>query len=255
MKTYILFFFLLVSSVLCTGQLITRAEYFIGEDPGFGLATPIEILTPGDELSLEFTADIQTLSEGFQFINIRVKDELGKWGLPAQRVFYLFKSQSSADTEITGVEYFIDTDPGFGNGTAVSLPSVGNDLTVSFNVNVAALDDGEHILYIRSKDVLNRWGHMYYQAFTSLYTSVGEIKIESIFKLYPNPGNGEFYLEFSEEQDYPVRISITDVGGKRVYESEYRNRTGFLNLNLPAGFYFLTIKSAEKNFSQKIIIN
>jgi hypothetical protein len=219
------------------------------------LATPVPVSSPGNILTLDFTANIESLSEGFHFLNIRARDDLGKWGLPAQRIFYVFKVISTEESKITGIEYFIDTDPGFGNGTAVNLASSGNDLTVTFVVNVAALTDGDHILYVRSKNALNRWGQMYSQGFTSLYTSVGEIKIESFFKLYPNPGDGNFYLEFSEELTGPVKLNIKDLSGKTVYLKEHYNSSNSLNINLPAGLYLLNVKSKDKSFTQKIIIN
>ena len=333
MKQYVLFIILLFGSGLCAGQQINQAEYFIGDDPGFGLATPIVISTTGEELSLDFIADIQTLSEGFHFINIRAcnelgqwghpaqrlfyvfkvegdndneittleyfidtdpgfglanpitlsstdnniainfsaslnalsegfhfiniraRNKLGKWGHPAQKLFYVFKPQSDTEVEITGVEYFIDTDPGFGMGTAVNLEPTGNDLTLNFVVNVSGLSDGEHVLYVRSKDALNRWGQMYSHGFTSIYTSIDEIKIESLFKLYPNPSNGNFYLEFSKEQDSPIKLFIDDLSGKRVYEEELNNRINLLNLNLPAGLYLLNMELEDKSFSYKIIIH
>lgn len=332
MKQYVLFIFLLVTSGLCGAQQVTRAEYFIGDDPGFGMATPIVITATGEDFSLNFTADIQSLSESFHFINIRAHNELGKWGHAAQKLFYVFhptsdekneistleyfidtdpgfglaspitlasagnnialnfsapldalsegfhfiniraknklgnwgnvvqnlfyvfKTQTADDAKITNLEYFIDTDPGVGLGTPVDIPTPGMDLSVNFVVNVAALSDGDHILYVRCKDALNRWGHMYSHGFTSLFTSIDETKIESWFKLYPNPNDGNFYLEFSDELNSSIKISIDDLNGKRVYEGEHNSRINLLNLNLPAGLYLIKIESKKNSFDQKIII-
>ena len=332
MKLYIITLVLFVVSSLCIGQQINRAEYFIGVDPGFGLATPIVISTPGEELSLDFTTDIQTLSEGFHFINIRARDDLGKWGHPAQRLFYVFKtqsnidkaitdieyfididpgfglatpvivsspgniitldftaviesltegfhflnvrarddlgkwghpiqrifyvfrSQSAADREITGIEYFIDTDPGFGKATPVEVPSPGNEITINFDVDISSLSDGDHILYVRCKDALNRWGQMQSQGFTFTITNVGVIKIESLFKLYPNPGNGDFYIEFSEEQNRQAMLTIEDLNGKTVHMEELYNRVNLLHLNLLSGLYLVNLRLKDKNYQQKIIM-
>lgn len=332
MKQYVLFLFLLVSSCLCTGQQLIRAEYFIGEDPGFGLAIPILISSSEEDLSLDFAADIHTLAEGFHFISIRARDSLGRWGLPAQRIFYVFKSQtnsykqitgteyfididpgfglatpvtvsspgniitldftanieslsegfhflhirprddlgkwghsverifytfktqSTADREITGIEYFIDTDPGFGEATPVEVPSPGNDITINFNIDISSLSDGDHVLYVRCKDALNRWGQMQSQGFSFTITDVGVIKIESLFKLYPNPGSGNFYIEFSEEQNRQVMLTIKDLNGKTVHMEELYNRINLLHLNLPSGMYLLNLKLKDKSFQQKIIL-
>jgi hypothetical protein len=246
--------FYVLKSQTNTNKQISNIEYFIDIDPGFGLATPVPVSSPGNIITLDFTANIESLLEGFHFLNIRARDELGKWGLPVQRIFYVFKDISTEKSKIIGIEYFIDTDPGFGNGTAVSLASSGNDLTVTFVVKVAALTDGDHILYVRSKDALNRWGHMYSQGFTSINTSVGNTKVEPWFKLYPNPNSGNCYLEFSEELNGPIKFIIKDLSGKTVYLKEHYNSSNSLNINLPAGLYLLNVKSKDKSFTQKIII-
>ena len=57
---------------------------------------------------------------------------------------------------ITGVEYYIDTDPGFGNGTGVDI-SAGTDITVGFTADLTGLDDGIHLLYVRSHNANGVW--------------------------------------------------------------------------------------------------
>jgi hypothetical protein len=240
---------------LNAGKLISGIEYFIDTDPGFGKATSIEVPTPENDLTINFSSSANTLPEGFHYLCIRVKDDLSKWGLPVQRIFYVFKQPSDADIEITGVEYFIDTDPGFGMGTPIAIPSPDKDLTLNFSVDVSALNDGDHVLYVRSKDGLNRWGQMHSQGFSLTVTSLGEIQIEPWFILYPNPSKGGFYLEFTEAQNSQLRIYINDLNGKRVYEKELNNRVNLLNLNLPTGMYLLNVELENKSFSQKIIIH
>src|ERR1043165_1651129 len=63
-----------------------------------------------------------------------------------------------SQANITQAEYFFDTDPGFGNGTtiAVGTPAI-NKASVSFNANVAALTNGIHTLYVRSKNSNGTW--------------------------------------------------------------------------------------------------
>jgi hypothetical protein len=50
---------------------------------------------------------------------------------------------------IIKMEYFVDTDPGFGNATNVPV-TASLDVTANFQVNVTSLSAGFHNLYIRS---------------------------------------------------------------------------------------------------------
>jgi hypothetical protein len=87
---------------------------------GPGNGTTITVSSPGDIVN--FTASVSTaaLSTGFHFLAIRVKDVNGLWGHYDKRGFYISASLSNA-ADITAAEYFFDTDPGTGNGTALSV--------------------------------------------------------------------------------------------------------------------------------------
>jgi hypothetical protein len=233
---------------------IDRLEYFIDTDPGFGLASPVTVTSPGNNITIDFDAAIQSLSEGFHFISVRARDDLGRWSHPTQRIFYVFKLPSDSAKEINNIEYFIDTDPGFGNGTPVSLATTGNDLTVNFDVDVSTISGGDHVLYIRCKDDLGRWSEVYSQAFSFTITSSGEKELVPLFKLYPNPSKGNFRLEFSEKQNGLIKLDIKDMNGKTVFKHEYKSNVNSINVNLPAGLYLLNIETREISFTQKIII-
>ncbi len=57
---------------------------------------------------------------------------------------------------IVQAEYFVNDDPGFGNGTAISVaPGINEEL--SFNVSTDGLQSGLHILFIRIKDENGAW--------------------------------------------------------------------------------------------------
>jgi len=237
-----------------SAEEIDRLEYFIETDPGFGLASPVTVTSPGNNITIDFDAAIQSLSEGFHFISVRARDDLGRWSHPTQRIFYVFKLPSDSAKEINNIEYFIDADPGFGSGTPVSLATTGNDLTVNFDVDVSTISSGDHVLYIRCKDDLGRWSEVYSQAFSFTITSIGEKELVPLFKLYPNPSKGNFRLEFSEKQNGLIMLDIKDMNGKTVFKNEYESQVNSINVNLPAGLYLLNIETREISFTQKIII-
>ena len=53
------------------------------------------------------------------------------------------------------VEYFIDTDPGYGAGTPIALDANGEAL---FGIDSRAIGPGFHTLFVRSKNATGNWG-------------------------------------------------------------------------------------------------
>ena len=192
MKKKLILFLLLFGMVsTIRSQSITAAEYFIDSDPGRGNGTSINIGSPADIVN--FTASIPTasLSSGFHFVAIRIKDADGVWSHFDKRGFYL--STSTADVgNITGAEYFFDTDPGPGNGTALSVGAPG--ATVNFTVPItAALSAGFHFLAIRLKDADGKWSLFEKRGFylSTATTDVANIvAAEYFFDADPGVGNG-----------------------------------------------------------------
>ena len=243
----------LIVPLLCYAQDIDYAEYFIDTDPGFGNAISIPVPAPGDDLTLQLSPGLEGLDQGIHHIHFRARDGEGRWGSGMNAVFLFIDLPSSAGSEIQQVEYFVDTDPGFGLGTPVTLPSTGSDLTIDFSVSLAELADGDHVLYIRAKNALHTWGQVYAEAFT--YTSTGiEEEVKSLFKVYPNPSSGHLQIELSDQPSDGFRIKLMDLNGKLVYESECQNNRCELNLELPGGMYLLNIESSERSISQKIML-
>jgi len=244
----------LVKTVDVSDREIAQAEYFIDADPGFGMATPIAVSAPGMDISLDFSADMATLSQGIHYLSIRARDDQGRWSQGASRVFYLVKTADITDRNINQVEYFFDSDPGYGSGTPVTLSSAGSDLTIDFTASLTGLDDGNHVLYIRAKNALNKWGQVYAEGFSYSATGIGQEEVNSLFKIYPNPTSGIIQIEISGIEETELRIRLMDLNGKLVYETKCHSRLCEFYLELPAGMYMINIESAERSITQKIIL-
>ena len=80
---------------------------------------------------------------------------------------------------ILKVEYFIDTDPGFGNATAVTV-NPGEDITINFAEDLDNIAPGFHQLYIRAKDDSGRWSIPFSKAFYIEKTFIEDPKITKI---------------------------------------------------------------------------
>jgi sensor domain CHASE-containing protein len=211
-----------ISSSTTNAADITAAEYFFDVDPGSGNGTAASVGTTGAVVN--FTAVIPTaLSAGFHFLAIRTKDANGVWGLFETRGFYI--SSSTADAaNIVAAEYFFDTDPGRGNGTAVSVGTTG--AVVNFTAVIpTSLSAGFHFLAIRTKDANGIWGLFETRGFytsSSTADAANIVAAEYFFDTDPAPGNG----------------TTTSVGAA----GSVVNFTAVIPTSLPAGFHFLAIR-------------
>lgn len=88
----------------------------------------------------------------------------------------------------------------------------------------------------------------------SLY--IEDKDIVAPIRIYPNPSNGDFQLNFLHTDD-PVRIRIWDIHGRIVFEENHRF-SGSYSLSLPAlaaGQYQLTILEKDgKRWNKKLLI-
>jgi len=79
-------------------------------------------------------------------------------------------------------------------------------------------------------------------------TSVGIIEndFDNELVIYPNPTDGNFSIDLRENYQ-TVKLTITDLSGKRILSNDYHD-SKLLNLEIeePAGVYFLIIESGNK---------
>jgi hypothetical protein len=141
---------------------VVQLEYFIDSDPGFGNATAIPFAPGTDISSLNANINITGLIPGVHRVFIRSKDGAARWSLTNLSVFDNsslppYPTSPAAAPPIANMEYYIDTDPGFGNATPLVVPGNSGDIS---NYSVAVplsgnLSLGTHNLFIRSKQ--NPW--------------------------------------------------------------------------------------------------
>ena len=159
---------------------ITRGEYFIDADPGYSKGQNI-LLTPGIELSnLSFIADVTSINTGFHTINTRFVNANGKWSHTNIRTFYKETITTTADRpNLVRVEYYIDTDPGYGKGTNVGFTPAKDVTDLNFPVHMSVVSIGNHKLYLRALDALGKWSLI----------SIGSFVVEPPSALYITVGN------------------------------------------------------------------
>lgn len=151
-------FALVMALFICTvqSQKIEKVEYFFNNDPGVGNGTFVDIPTAADTVDFTFDIDLTGLSTGFHFLHVRAYTDSNQVSIAEGRKFYIFKtSQKVSATEVTELEYFIDTVIA---GTGVKVP-ITPELTLDSVVHITTtgLPVGNHTVMFRIKDNLGRW--------------------------------------------------------------------------------------------------
>ncbi len=146
-------------------QDIVYVEYYYdGKDPGVGKATPVP-LPDGykGHLTLDLSLDITGLSLGEHLLSVRALDRYDQWTDVMTRPFTIVKNGNDPDTpvippeevgDLARLEYFFDTDPGYGNGIPLLKPNTG---TNTYLMSFEGLAPGAHVLSLRAWDDKNHW--------------------------------------------------------------------------------------------------
>ncbi len=174
-------------------QDISALEYYIDDgDLGAGLNTPLP--TSGGASILEtFTIPTSSLSEGFHTLYIRIQDLSGQWGVPESRTFYISASNLTTQATVVDIEYFIDSDPGYGNGISLG-PFTSTNVATSPIIPTSGLAAGFHVFYTRALDSDGTWGNLesrsFYVSESDLTTTANIVELRYYIDTDPGIGNG-----------------------------------------------------------------
>jgi hypothetical protein len=208
----------LLSGVSTLGQFpdIVSAEYYIDSDPGPGNGTTLSISSGGDDdeenVSLKINVpgpDLETLSVGTHLITVRFLNADGKWSVAFSRYFEKIPEDPITTPLIVSAEYYIDVDPGVGNGIPIIIPAPVNRAEFSVNVPPSVIDQlglGIHWITCRTLDSMGTWSIAFSRAFE---------KVESPASDIPNIAAIEYrwYLEGVPVGD-PVQLTPEQVSSK-----------------------------------------
>lgn len=203
-----------ISTATADAGAITAAEFFIDNDPGPGNGNSLSVGSSGTTVSFTASVPTNSLTQGFHFLSIRVRDAAGNWGLFENRGFYISAAASNV-TDITAAEYFIDTDPGPGNANAIAVPA-GQDVNFIASVPTASLSTGFHFLAIRTRDASGKWGLMENRGFYISPTTTN----------MANVTGGEFFLDADPGIGNGIPFSFTNAG---------QNVNEIISVQIPAG--------------------
>lgn len=158
--------FYIVPSSSLTSSAVNQLEYFFDTDPGVGNGTKISISPASDSSDRSAVIPVTGLTAGIHTLYIRARNAIN-FGMTEARGFYILPASSVSAGPIRRMEYFIDTDPGLGNGTALTAfsqaDSVQVDRVVTLPTNISF---GAHKLYVRSQGSDLKWSITEVEDFT-----------------------------------------------------------------------------------------
>lgn len=120
-------------------------EYFFDTDPGYGKAARLSVSTEDNHLVLNTSG----LAPGAHVLYVRAQDTKGLWSATMAHPLLVSERQGA----LQQVEYFFDTDPGYGKASKLSVEEGSNALTL----NSSQLPMGAHVLYVRGQDAVGHW--------------------------------------------------------------------------------------------------
>lgn len=168
------------------GGVVNRAEGFIDTVGANGTGFPFVPVdgqwnSATEAISVDIPlANIRALADGMHTISVHARDSVGNWGavvpvqimvdktVPTASAVIVTTGTNSATVQATAadvtaggvqsgvgrVEFYVDTDPGLGAGTAMTLVSGS---TYSAAIPVVVLSEGTHTVVVRSRDVAGNW--------------------------------------------------------------------------------------------------
>lgn len=170
MRILIVLFFSFISLVTQGQPDIKSGEYFLStNDPGEGKGVMFEVEDASwDELveTIILKNELLLNSSSPFLLNIRLKDNNGKWGPLFKKVLFYNPGEAiTRQIKITNAEFFFGTfDPGEGNGTPiVSFDGELNEAieTILRTSATWEMSSGPTLFNIRIMDSYNNWGPLF----------------------------------------------------------------------------------------------
>jgi len=148
---------------------------------------------------------------------VRAKNDNG-WSQTQKRTFVKMILPSELAAGIKAVEYYIDIDPGMGQG--INVPFHADMAEINFTADLNSLAVGEHTLYLRIFNHLNQWEDAGNHTFTLIDPNgIKDVNVDELVA-YPNPVSN---LLFIKNEHYTVqKVEITDMTGRMIYLQNVR---------------------------------
>ncbi len=229
-----------------SAQNIVKVEYYIDTDPGYGLATDVPITAGTPINNINVVVPMASITDGFHQFFLRSKDANGAWSMVSSHQFLKVtptNPPTGAEPNIVKVEYYIDTDPGYGLATDVPV-SAGTPINnLSINLPMTSIADGFHQFFLRSKDANGAWSMVSSHQFLKVTPTTPPTGV------VPNIVKVEYYID--TDPGYGLATDVPVSAGTPINN---------LSINLPMtsiadGFHQFFARAKDANGAWSMVAN
>ena len=204
--------------------------------------------------------DREPLSENWDIVFTRYEFDL-YFNEPDEPFFYKVQGALTNDNNVAQYDGDVNT-----------VPSISN-LSFSSNINTIGYDWKEYgngfiIVPNRSYFIYSQDSQYLYQIIFQSYDgmSTGNMSFtyeqilnfssidklsDSHLSLYPNPNNGNFFIDYTGDNS---KLNIVDLRGKIIYNNYISSSTTIDIDNFPKGVYFVHILNGQTNIVRKFVV-
>lgn len=176
-------------------QDIVYVEYFFDKDPGVGLGKAIQLPDQSYKahLTMDLQMDISNLTLGEHKLFVRARDRFDQWTDVLSRSFTIVQGGITPEDppqtagDLSQLEYFFDTDPGYGLASKLMNPKIGKNI---YQMDFTEVTDGAHVLYIRAQDTNGQWSSTLYRPIY-IYRPLSKVVALEYFFDNADPGVGK----------------------------------------------------------------
>lgn len=132
-------------------------------------------------------------------------------------IIFTMCTQAVLAQNIVRLEYFIDTDPGYGMGQSMTISANTTTLDILSEIDLNEITTGVHTLYFRIKDENNVWSHTNSRVFLKEATSVANTSVsvsDVEYFLDEDPGHGSgipLSVASNSQIDHETSLDISEI--------------------------------------------
>jgi hypothetical protein len=127
---------------------ISSYQYWIDND--YGSKTYVSV-TPTENLELNTTVSLETITDGLHSFNIRFRDDKNRWSITSSDFFYYNELTAN---NINSYQYWFDND--YSTQTTATV-TTAEELLLDTAIPIETISDGLHLFSIRFKDDKGTW--------------------------------------------------------------------------------------------------